>query len=67
MLLIITGSVYADTNISTKVVLLGTGNPNPDPEHSGCSVAIVVGDTPYIVDFGPGLIRQAAKLEREQS
>jgi len=46
----------------TKVILLGTGNPNPDPEHSGCSVAIVVNDTPYIIDFGPGVIRQAAAL-----
>ncbi len=36
--------------------------PNPDPEHSGGSVAIIVGTTPYIVDFGPGLVRQAAKM-----
>jgi ribonuclease Z len=47
---------------STKVVLLGTGNPNPDPEHSGCSVAVIVNDTPYIIDFGPGLIRKAAAM-----
>jgi ribonuclease Z len=46
----------------TKVVLLGTGTPNPDPRHSGCSLAIVVNHTPYIVDFGPGLVRQAAAL-----
>ena len=46
----------------TKVVLLGTGTPNPDPHHSGCSIAIIVNDTPYIVDFGPGLIRKAAQL-----
>ncbi len=46
----------------TQVVLLGTGTPNPDPNHSGCSVAIVVDDTPYIVDFGPGLVRQASQL-----
>ena len=46
----------------TKVVLLGTGNPNPDPKHSGCSVAIIVNNTPYIVDFGPGLIRKAASM-----
>ena len=46
----------------TQVVFLGTGTPNPDPEHSGISVAIVVNDTPYIVDFGPGLIRKAAEL-----
>jgi ribonuclease BN (tRNA processing enzyme) len=46
----------------TKVILLGTGTPNPDPEHSGCSVAIIVKNVPYIIDFGPGLIRQAAAL-----
>lgn len=46
----------------TKVVLLGTGTPNPDPEHSGGSVAIIVGTTSYIVDFGPGLVRHAAKM-----
>lgn len=46
----------------TKIVMLGTGNPNPDPEHSGCSVAIVVNDVPYIVDFGPGVVRQATAM-----
>jgi len=43
----------------TRVVLLGTGNPNADPEHSGCSVAVIVDDESYIVDMGPGLVRQA--------
>jgi len=47
---------------NTHVVLLGSGNPNPDPHQSGCSIAIVVNDVPYIVDFGPGLVRQAAAL-----
>jgi ribonuclease BN (tRNA processing enzyme) len=46
----------------TQVVLLGTGNPNPDPLHAGPSVAIIVNNTPYLVDFGPGLVRQAAAL-----
>ncbi len=46
----------------TKVILLGTGTPNPDPEHAGSSVAIVVGDTPYLIDFGAGIVRQAAKM-----
>ena len=46
----------------TQLVLLGTGNPNPDPLHSGPSAAIIVNETPYIIDFGPGLIRQAAAL-----
>ena len=44
----------------TQIVLLGTGTPNADPERSGPSVAIVVNDTPYIVDFGPGVVRRAA-------
>jgi len=46
----------------TQIVLLGTGNPNPDPHHSGPSLAIVVADTPYLIDFGPGVVRQAAAL-----
>ena len=44
----------------TQIVLLGTGTPNADPERSGPSVAIVVNDTPYLVDFGPGVVRRAA-------
>ena len=46
----------------TKVILLGTGNPNPDPSHLGPALIILVDQTPYIVDFGAGLIRQAASL-----
>jgi ribonuclease Z len=46
----------------TQLILLGTGNPNPDPEHSGCSLALVVNGTSYLVDFGAGLVRQAAAL-----
>lgn len=45
---------------STKVVLLGTGTPNADPDRSGPAVAIVVNDTPYLIDCGPGVVRQAA-------
>src|SRR5215471_5267735 len=50
----------------TKVVLLGTGTPIPDPDRSGPATAIVVGDSAYLVDFGPGVIRraQAAVLQR---
>jgi ribonuclease Z len=46
----------------TQVVLLGTGTPNVDPERSGPAVAIVVNDTPYLVDFGPGVVRRAAAM-----
>lgn len=44
----------------TQIVLLGTGTPNADPDRAGPSVAIVVNDTPYLVDFGPGVVRRAA-------
>lgn len=62
-LLFIILTLFSGISIAqTKVVLLGTGTPNPDPAHSGGSVAIVVEKTAYIVDFGPGLVRQAAKM-----
>src|SRR5215510_11634465 len=50
----------------TKVVLLGTGTPVPDPKRSGPATAIVVDDSAYLVDFGPGVVRRAkeAVLER---
>lgn len=52
----------------THVILLGTGNPNPDPERSGPAVAVVSGGNVYIVDAGPGVVRRAAKagLKMEQ-
>jgi len=49
------GSVTTETG--TKLILLGSGTPRPEPDHSGCSLAVVVNNTPYIIDFGPGLIR----------
>ena len=59
-----TEETYSPSEI-TKIVFLGTGTPNADPQHSGISVAIVVNGTPYIVDFGPGLVRKAAALSTE--
>lgn len=47
--------------METKLVLLGTGTPNACPNASGPSSAVVVGDRAYLVDFGPGVVRQAAK------
>lgn len=45
--------------------MLGTGTPNPEPDRSGPAVAIVVNDTPYLVDFGPGVVRRAAAMTPE--
>ena len=44
-----------------KLVLLGTGTPNACPNASGPASAVVVGDRAYLVDLGPGVVRQAAK------
>jgi ribonuclease BN (tRNA processing enzyme) len=46
-------------NGSTRVVMLGTGTPRPDPDRSGPATAIIVHDTPYLIDFGTGVIRRA--------
>jgi len=52
------------SNQTTKVVLLGTGTPNADPDRSGPCTAIVVNDTPYLIDFGPGVARRAAAAHK---
>jgi ribonuclease BN (tRNA processing enzyme) len=44
---------------NTRVVLLGTGNPAPNPDRSGPATAIIVRDTAYLIDFGPGVVRRA--------
>jgi ribonuclease BN (tRNA processing enzyme) len=52
----------------TRVILLGTGTPNPEPQHMGPAVAVVSGDRVYLVDCGPGIVRRAAEagLKMEQ-
>jgi hypothetical protein len=51
----------------TCVVMLGTGNPNADPDRSGPAVAIVVRGSVYLVDAGPGIVRRAALAARVDS
>jgi ribonuclease BN (tRNA processing enzyme) len=56
------GAPQAQTR--TKVVMLGTGTPNADPDRYGPAVAIVVDDVSYLVDAGVGVVRRAAAAER---
>jgi len=58
----------SQTGISskTRIVLLGTGTPGPDPDRSGPATAIVVNDTAYLVDFGPGVVRRASAAFRDK-
>ncbi|MFW9818790.1 MAG: MBL fold metallo-hydrolase [Candidatus Thorarchaeota archaeon] len=37
---------------------MGTGNPNPDPMRFGPSLAIIVKESSYIIDFGIGITRR---------
>lgn len=46
----------------TRVVLLGTGTPNPDPRRMGPASAVLSGSRVYIVDCGPGVVRRAAEV-----
>jgi ribonuclease BN (tRNA processing enzyme) len=60
-LLVAAPSLAAQDSAGARVVMLGTGTPNPDPERSGPAVAVVVNGTAYLVDAGPGVVRRAAQ------
>ncbi len=57
--------VAAQESYRTRVVLLGTGTPNADPERSGPATAVVVDDRAYLIDAGPGVVRRAAQAARD--
>jgi ribonuclease BN (tRNA processing enzyme) len=50
---------------AARVVILGTGTPNADPERSGPALAVVAGGRSYLVDAGPGIVRRAAAASRD--
>lgn len=56
--------LHAQAPPRTRLVMLGTGTPNPDPDRFGPSVAVVVDEASYLVDFGVGVVRRAAAAER---
>ena len=56
--------LHAQSESRLRVVMLGTGTPNADPDRDGPSVAVVVDDVSYLVDFGVGVVRRAAAAER---
>jgi ribonuclease BN (tRNA processing enzyme) len=51
----------------TRAILLGSGNPNPEPDRMGPSVAIVSGDRVYVVDAGIGCVRRAVQAGIDMS
>lgn len=58
------GSDQVPNTSSTRarLVLLGTGTPNADPDRWGPAAAIVVNDQSYLVDAGVGIVRRAAAV-----
>jgi ribonuclease Z len=49
----------------TRVVMLGTGNPNADPDRFGPATVIIVDSRAYLVDAGVGVVRRwAAAIRR---
>ncbi|HET9472716.1 MAG TPA: MBL fold metallo-hydrolase [Steroidobacteraceae bacterium] len=50
----------------TRLVLLGTGTPPADPDRSGPASAVIVNGTPYLVDFGAGVVRRAKAAVAER-
>jgi len=60
MFLVAHVAVTGGAQSRTKVVMLGTGTPNADPDRYGPAVAIVVDNESYLVDAGVGVVRRAA-------
>ena len=44
---------------TSRVILLGTGTPNAEPDRHGPAAALLVGEQPYLIDAGPGVVRRA--------
>jgi ribonuclease BN (tRNA processing enzyme) len=49
----------AEAAAGTKLVLLGTGTPNCEPDRAGPALAVIVDGVTYLVDCGPGVVRRA--------
>lgn len=45
----------------TRVIVLGTGNPTPNPERSGPGVAILTNGKAYLFDAGGGMVHKATQ------
>jgi ribonuclease BN (tRNA processing enzyme) len=61
-LIMCSGSTRAEPQ--TRVVVLGSGTPNADPDRYGPAVAVVIDDASYLVDAGVGIVRRAAAAAR---
>lgn len=49
-----------DTAMVTRLIVLGSGTPVPDPERAGPAVAITYGTRVFLFDAGAGVMRRVA-------
>ena len=54
----------ADAPREFKLVVLGTGTPNADPDRSGPALAVIADGQAHLIDAGTGIVRRAAAAER---
>jgi ribonuclease BN (tRNA processing enzyme) len=54
---IVTAGLVQAPATRTRVLMLGTGPPAPDPDRFGPATAVVVDSTAYLVDAGVGVLR----------
>jgi ribonuclease Z len=52
---------FSPSGTATRLLMLGSGNPFPNPMRNGPVTAVIVNDTPYFVDAGEGIWRGIAK------
>ena len=50
--------------LGNKACCFGIWNTNPDPYRAGSGYAVITSESVYLVDFGPGIIRNAAELSK---
>ena len=53
-----TNGAEGSADDTTAVILLGTGNPVPDPKTQGPATAVTIGSRIFLFDAGPGVVRQ---------
>ena len=52
--------IFAPPNPTTYAVMLGSGKPEPTPYRFGPGGAVIVTETPYLIDAGEGIWRGMA-------
>lgn len=52
---------FSESGANMRLLMLGSGNPFPNPMRNGPATAVIVNDTPYFVDAGEGIWRGIAR------